>query len=358
MIESSLDFIYDNYEYQPLFLSGTLKSFKKPLDYKDIALIPRVISSVKSRSHPSAYIKIGRYAKMTTPIIASPMIDVINKKVATLLALNGGLSIIHRFQSINNQEAEFLATLNSVNLESSAFIHNVGAAIGVRENPDRLNRLHDHGCSIFCIDTANGATTIVHDLCKKIAKKYPEVDIILGNVASAECFEEVQNWPNVVGVRVGIAGGSACTTSNATGIKSPMISTIIECAEIKKNDVALIADGGIKEPCDMVKAIAVGADAVMLGGAIANTADSPAQLVKADGRNYKVFSGSASYQVQKSITDNIKYIEGTTRLMPTNMESFISLIDRFNDGLASAMSYFDALSLEQFRKNVTYEIIK
>ncbi len=112
----------------------------------------------------------------------------------------------------------------------------------------------------------------------------------------------------------------------------------------------MIADGGIGEPADMCKAIACGADIVMLGGAIAKTTDSPAELIKKDGVFYKVYHGSASFEIQK----RTRYIEGRTRLLDYEGETLESLIARFCDGLRSSMSYFNARNLEEYRNNVSF----
>ena len=277
-------------------------------------------------------------------MIASPMKDVCDGNIAREMSNLGGLGIIHRFLSIDEQVEEFKKCKNSI------------CAIGT--NGDFIERFYalcNVDCRLFCIDVANGASKIVEDAISQINNN--QIEFIVGNVASKECYGWVQSLPNVVAIRVGIAGGEACTTKTATGIYHKMISCISECATVKKN-TALIADGGIKEPGDMCKAIAYGADVVMMGSVIAATIDSPAELIKRDGKFYKVYHGSASFEIQKEYREKPRYIEGQTRLLEYNNERLENVINRFCDGLRSSMSYFNAKTLDEFRrKTLTGKIV-
>lgn len=309
------------------------------LDFKDIALVPRVVSTVDSRDDVKVLVKFNDTYQFTNPIIASPMKDVCDGNVANEMRRCGGLGIIHRFMPIEDQVSQYITSPNSA------------CAIGVNgDYKERFIQLYASGCIAFCLDTANGATNLVKKTIEWLSKH--EVNIIVGNVASAECYEWLQSFPVVRAIRVGIASGYACTTKNATGVSRGMVSCIRECASVKKNTL-LIADGGIKEPEDMCKAIACGADLVMLGSIIAATKDSPADIIVRD-RKYKVYHGSASFEIQKSYRDKPRYIEGKTRLLEYNGESLESVMVRFLDGLRSSMSYFNALDLENYRKNVTF----
>lgn len=147
---------------------------------------------------------------------------------------------------------------------------------------------------------------------------------------------------------------SGCTTKNATGIYQGMISCIIECNDVKKRTF-MIADGGIKSPADFCKAIAFGADLVMMGSIIASTKESPAKIHE-DGK-HKVYNGSASLEIQKLYKEFPKYIEGTTRLLEyTGMPLEVQL-SKYIEGLKSSMSYFNAKKLESYRKNISYKYL-
>lgn len=307
------------------------------LNFDDVDLIPRVISTIDSRDGLDTSVQFGDI-KLSIPIIASPMKDVCNGNIANKMNKLGGLGIIHRFMSIEEQVKEY--KIGGL----------CGCAIGV--NGDCLERfqlLYKNGCKIFCIDTANGANIQVERICRQLSQ-YNDIKLIVGNIVSKECYQWLDNLPNVMAIRVGIAGGSACTTKNATGVHRGIISAIQECASIKKNTL-LIADGGIREPQDVCKAIAYGADLVMLGSIIANTLDSPAEIINKDGQLYKVYHGSASFDIQQQYREIPKYIEGKTRLFPYDGESLDNVISRFCDGLRSSMSYFNAKTLSEFRHN-------
>lgn len=311
------------------------------LHFDDISLVPRIISTVGSRNDITTKVVFNESITLQVPIIAAPMKDVCDGTVSSTIRQLGGLGIIHRFMPVEQQIEEWKKS------EFSA------CAIGVNgDSLTRFNKLYKAGCKTFCVDVANGGNIRSIHTIGNIER--PDVDLIVGNVASKECYKFLDELPNVRAIRVGIAGGCACTTKNATGIGYGMVSSIIECASVKKNAL-LIADGGIREPSDMCKAIAVGADMVMVGSCIAATTDSPAEIVKRDGRLLKVYHGSASFEIQKEYRNNPKYIEGRTKFLDYEGESLSDMMIRFSDGLRSCMSYFNAYTLEEFRKNATYE---
>jgi IMP dehydrogenase len=227
-------------------------------------------------------------------------------------------------------------------------------AVGVNgDSFDRFKALFEAGCKRFCIDTANAANTRVGKVIDELGK-YKDVELVVGNVASKECYKWLTQWPCVKGIRVGIAGGAACTTRNATGVYHGMVSCIRECAELKSNNCLLIADGGIKEPQDFCKAIACGADAIMMGSLIAATADSPAEVININGVKYKRYHGSASFEIQKEYRDKPRYIEGRTKMLDYDGQTLDELMTKFIDGLRSSMSYFNARNFAEYRKNVTF----
>lgn len=307
--------------------------------YQDIGLVPRILSTIESRDDLNIELKLA-HINLKSPIIASPMMDVCDGMVSSIMRSSGGIGIIHRFMSIDDQVIEYNKC------------HDSACAIGVNsESIDRYNKLYQNGCRIFCIDTANGANTRVLKTIESM--KHSDTSIIVGNVASKECYSILEQFDNVKAIRVGIAGGSACTTKNATGIYRGMLSAIYECASVKKKTI-LIADGGINEPSDMCKSIAFGADMIMLGGILAATKESPAEVIQKDNKLYKVYHGSASFEIQREYREKPKYIEGTTRLLEFKNESIIDVINRFMDGFKSSMSYFNSRSISEYRNNIDY----
>lgn len=315
-------------------------SKKRSLDYDDVCLVPRVISEINSRDDIKVNINFAGF-NLTMPIIASPMKDVCDGNLAKEIRRLGGLGLIHRFNSIPEQIEEYKKCPES------------GCAIGI--NGDYLERfleLYKNGCRLFCVDIANGATSklksVIDNLCG-----YLGIHLIVGNVASKECYEWLEKC-GIVGIRVGIAGGAGCTTKNATGVYHGMASCIMECTDAKQKSF-LIADGGIKSPADFCKAIAFGADLVMMGSVIAVTKESPAQI--SDDSKYKIYNGSASLEIQKIYKEFPKYIEGTTRLLEYHGQTLEIQLSKYMEGLKSSMSYFNAKNLNQYRKNISFKYV-
>lgn len=314
------------------------------LDFDNVCLVPRIVSTIESRD--DIKIEVNSVKNFRCPIVASPMMDVCDGVVANKMAMNWGLGIIHRFNTIEEQVKEYLK-----GFPPDGSIK--GCAIGVEgDSFERFKALDKVGCKLFCIDTANGAHIKVKKMIERISNSY--ISIMAGNVASSQCYEWLQQFDRVKFIRVGIAGGTSCTTKNATGVSRGMLSCVAECAKVKKNTV-LIADGGIKEPSDMCKAIAFGADMVMLGGVLAAATDSPAETLDKDGALYKIYRGSASFEVQKEYREKPRYIEGKTSLLKCHGESIDEILNRFTEGLRSSMSYFNARTLEEYRNNVTFD---
>lgn len=313
------------------------------LGFNDISLISRQISTIKSRDE----IKISSTIfgmSFPTPIIAAPMKDVCNGKVAKEMLNLGGLGIVHRFGSLQEQYQNCLHESGI----SSVY------AIGINGDfKDRYRNLVEIGAKRFCIDVANSSSSYVKDAIKDLLE-IKESQFIVGNVISREGISFYDDLPQVVGFRVSVASGKACTTKNATGMFYPPVSLLLECRD--STDKVIIADGGIKEPQDYCKAIACGADFIMLGSLICQTKDSPGEIIMKDGKEFKLYHGSASYENQKLYKDVPKYIEGRTVLLEFKNESLQELLSKFQEGLKSSMSYANARTLEEYRTNV--ELIK
>jgi len=325
------------------------------LDYHNISLVSNEISTISSREEIDTSVEFCG-VKLEMPIIASPMKDVVSAKSAKIIMDAGAFAIHHRFCPVEEQVAAFKE-------ESRA-----GCAIGLNDI-ERFGALHKEGCNIFCIDVANGANTNVTRFLNQIDDYLNDnpndlsCHFIVGNVCSNAGYEYLsQN--SVDAVRISVGGGSGCSTKNATGIYMPTLSLLKECKSIKEDQLstwksnkgnlpgAIIADGGIKEPGDMCKALAFGADVVMIGGQLAACLDSPAPF--ADGvRDYKTFSGSASFENQQTYKAVPKYVEGITRTFRC-YETITQFLSRYQEGLKSCMSYFNARNLEEFRENVDY----
>jgi IMP dehydrogenase len=189
----------------------------------------------------------------------------------------------------------------------------VGAAVGTAANTmERASALIDAGVDIIAVDTAHGHNIGVINTVKAIRKKYPNVDIIGGNVVTAEAVADLAKaGANVV--KVGVGPGSICTTRIVAGVGLPQITAVADCAhEAKKHGVAIIADGGIRYSGDIGNALAAGADAVMIGGLFAGTAESPGEVVLFEGRTYKSYRGMGSLGAMKKGSKD-RYFQADTK---------------------------------------------
>jgi IMP dehydrogenase len=237
----------------------------------------------------------------------------------------------------------------------------VGAAIGVGEKAlERAYHLIDSGVDLVVIDTAHGHSKAVLDTTKSFKQKYPDVELVAGNIATAEAAEDLIKR-GVDAVKVGIGPGSICTTRVVTGIGVPQIHAIAEVFKVaKKHDIPVIADGGIKYSGDIPKAITFGADSVMIGSLFAGTDESPGEVILLDGRSYKSVRGMGSISAMSRGSSDRYFQEGLTadKLVPEGIEGRVpyrgplrSSVFQLVGGLRSAMGYTGCATIEQLQKN-------
>jgi IMP dehydrogenase len=206
---------------------------------------------------------------------------------------------------------------------------------------------------LICIDTANANNKEVLKKTEMIKKKF-DVKIIVGNIAHGGSIDQLEN-AGADAVRVGIGSGSVCTTSIQTGIGIGQVSSLLNILFARKNKnlrIKIIADGGIKSPGDVAKAIALGADIVMLGRMLSGTRETPGEVIKYNGQLWKKYRGSASFGVKMKN----EFIEGE-ETMVAYKGAVKSVIDGISDGLKSSMSYMNCLNLDELRKTETFAIL-
>ena len=238
----------------------------------------------------------------------------------------------------------------------------VGAALGT--SPDTLERalaLNEAGVDLFVIDSAHGHSKNVIETIKVIKKEFPSIEVIGGNVATPEGAIELVK-AGADGVKVGMGPGSICTTRIIAGIGVPQISAILDIKEaLKKMDVGIIADGGIRFSGDIAKAIAAGADSVMLGGLFAGTEEAPGKVELFQGRSFKTYRGMGSIGAMTERQDANRYMQEDTdaeKLVPEGIEGrvpykglVINVINQLIGGLRQSMGYIGCKTIDEVHKN-------
>lgn len=240
----------------------------------------------------------------------------------------------------------------------------VGAAVGVtKDTIERVEELVKSGVDVITVDTSHGHSQGVLDMVKRI-KSAINVELIAGNVATAEATVDLIK-AGVDGVKVGIGAGSICTTRVIAGVGVPQLTAVIECAKAaKKYNIPVIADGGLKQTGDIPKAIAAGADSVMIGGMFAGTDETPGENVLFEGRSYKVYRGMGSLEAMKEgskdryfqdMEDDIK------KLVPEGIEGIVPYKGPLKDtiyqiigGLRSSMGYCGAKDIEEMKTKTKF----
>jgi IMP dehydrogenase len=238
----------------------------------------------------------------------------------------------------------------------------VGAAIGVHQY-DRAHALAAVGVDVLVLDSAHGHSKGIIDTIKRLKDELDNVDIIAGNIATAEATLALIE-AGVDAVKVGIGPGSICTTRIVAGVGVPQISAIEECASVaKKHGIPVIADGGIKYSGDLAKALAVGADCVMIGSLLAGTDESPGELIVYQGRQYKTYRGMGSIGAMTKGSTDRYFQEGTAadKLVPEGIEGRVpyvgsvkSVIHQMMGGLRSSMGYVGAANIDQYQEKAEF----
>jgi len=237
----------------------------------------------------------------------------------------------------------------------------VGAAIGTgTETFDRAKSLSDSGVDLFVVDSAHGHTESVIDTVKMIKKEFPIKDIIAGNVATPEGAEALIE-AGADGIKIGMGPGSICTTRIIAGIGVPQISAILTIYEKVKGKVPLIADGGMRYSGDIAKAIAAGADSVMLGSIFAGTEEAPGEFELYQGRSFKTYRGMGSLGAISKRDDSNRYFQediDAEKLVPEGVEGrvpykgwAINVINQLIGGLRQSMGYVGCKNIKEMKEN-------
>jgi IMP dehydrogenase len=241
----------------------------------------------------------------------------------------------------------------------------VAAAIGATGDFfERAEALINSRADVIVVDTAHGHSSRVIKAVRKIKRKFPEVELIAGNVATAQATEALID-AGVDAVKTGIGPGSICTTRVVTGAGVPQITAIVECVKAAKDSgVPIIADGGVKFSGDVVKAIAAGADSVMIGSLFAGTEEAPGEVILFQGRNFKTYRGMGSIGAMKKGSSDRYAQEGTvsdSKYVPEGIEGRVAfkgtleeMVTQLVGGLRSGMGYTGCKTIDELQENAKF----
>lgn len=324
-----------------VYSKDELNNFSQSLTYDDISFVPTEISRIKSRKEADTACKFLD-EKLFLPLISSPMESVTGIVMAKELSRLGCLGILNRFDSSLKEILE--------NDKNGDEIKSVSIALNTPI--DIIGKLAEKKY-ILCLDTANANNHEVLNKTEEIKKKF-NVSLIVGNIAHGATLEQLEN-AGADAVRVGIGSGSVCTTSIQTGIGIGQVTSLLDVLQArrdKKLNIKIIADGGIKNPGDVAKAIALGADAAMLGRMLAGTKETPGEVIKYNDQLWKKYRGSASFGVKMKN----EFIEGEETMVPYK-GVVKNVIDGISDGLKSCMSYMNCMNLDELRTKDSFTIL-
>jgi len=332
-----------------------MQGIKEALTFDDVLLLPCFSKVLPSETNIS--LNLTKKIILETPFLSSAMDTVTESKMATAMAKSGGIGIIHRNLSIKKQSQE-------VTKVKKAKLH-VGAAIGTSsEDLNRVQSLINCDVDLIVIDTAHGHSEKVLQILDKVKKKNYKIPVCVGNVATGEAARKLYNSGADI-IKVGIGPGSICTTRMVAGVGVPQITAIMEVSKaLKGKNTKIISDGGIKFSGDIAKAIAAGADAIMMGSIFAGTEESPGKKFKIKNVFYKQYRGMGSIGAMSAGSSN-RYFQkkhkDKSKFVPEGVDGRVKfkgnvskIIYQLKGGLRSSMGYIGARKLNDIKKNAKF----
>jgi len=317
--------------------------------FDDVLLVPQ-FSDITSRKEIELTAYLDNNHRFRLPVISSPMDTVTGPQMARTMSELGGLGIIHRYNTVTDQVAMVEKALQMDYPDGNEI---VGVAVGVSgDYIERASLAARAGAKVICVDIAHGHHTLMRHALKTLRNTLGNsVHIMAGNVATLEAFNDLADW-GADSVRVGIGGGSICSTRIQTGHGMPTLQSVIDCARSDR-DTALIADGGIRTSGDIVKALAAGADFVMLGSLLAGTEESPGDTIFDKGGQRKVYRGMASKDAQMDWRGHTASEEGVSSTVPYKGD-VSDVLSSLEKGVRSGLSYTGACSLKELRAKAQF----
>ena len=317
------------------------------ITFDDVLLIPAYNHHESRRLVDTSMTDKSGKLRLELPLMTANMDTVTEDAMANFMGEKGGIGVLHRFCSVEENLAMYLRCN-----------HPTFISVGTSESEmERVEALRDAGASYFCVDVAHGHARYVGKMVKRIRGMLPNACIMAGNVATYAGADYLASVKADI-VKVGIGPGSVCTTRIKTGFGVPQLTAIQECA---RADRSIVADGGIRTPGDIVKALAFGADFVMLGGMLAGTRPTPgAPMLDAQGKpSHKVYRGMASKEAADDHLGGLtgwKTSEGVATTVPYREEEDEIIADIVG-GLRSGLTYAGANTIRELQRKLNYMLI-
>ena len=343
------------------------KVIKEGYTFDDLLLVPAYSQVVPADVQLKTRLCDGIF--LSIPVCSAAMDTVTESKMGIALAQAGGLGFIHKnlnseLQAEMVKEVKAAAVLTNSAVDAKGKLL-AGAAVGVSEGTmARVQLLVEAGVDIITVDSAHGHSAGVIETVRKIHEKYPNLPLVGGNIVTGDAAQAlIQAGASVL--KVGVGPGSICTTRIVSGVGVPQLTAVSDVVQVaKRYNVGVIADGGIKFSGDIVKALAAGADAVMLGGLLAGCEETPGEIIEVYGKKVKTYVGMGSLSaMQRGSSD--RYFQGgqkeLKKLVPEGIEATVpykgpmsDVIYQMMGGLRSGMGYCGCANIEELKEKAQF----
>ena len=328
-------------------MSLSSRIFQEGITFDDVLLVP-AYSEVLPRE-VSLKGRFSRHISLDIPFASAAMDTVTEGPMAAAMAREGGIGVIHKNMPAEKQ-ADEVRKVKAQGLK-------VAAGVGITPDVlDRVKLLAEAGVDAVVLDSAHGHSKGVVDALKAIKAAFPALDVVVGNIATAQAAKDLIK-AGADGLKVGIGPGSICTTRIVAGVGVPQLTAIADVAEVAGEEIPVIADGGLRYSGDVVKALAAGAHCVMCGSMFAGTDEAPGDVAEVDGVKMKGYRGMGSIDAMQAGSADRYFQKGAKKLVPEGVVARVAykgpvadVIYQLTGGLRSGMGYCGAKDLEALHK--------